>query len=109
MQAKLNELAIKLLSPTTTAFDLLSIALELDENIDKVAQSYYREATYKWSEEDLKDPRSFDCAAAEAAVAILKGEPCTTHIGRMLFWNFGLHMTPDKIKSLVAQVKQESL
>jgi hypothetical protein len=108
MQAKCNELAIKLLSPTTTAFDLLSIALELDENPDKVVQAYLRESTYKWSEEDLKDPLNFDCAAAEAALAVLKGEPCTTHIGRMLFWNFGLWMTPDKVRNLAAQVKQES-
>jgi hypothetical protein len=108
MQAKLNELVIKLLTPTTTAFDLLSIVKEIDENPDKVVQAYLREAAYKWSEEDFKDPKNFDCAAAEAALALLKGEPCTTHIGRMLFWNFGLWMTPDKVRNLAAQVKQES-
>ncbi len=100
-----NAFARKILSQKTTAWTLLAEVLKLGEDLNEVVASFEEE-----TRKDLEGSptfRSFEAAAAVATLALLNGEPVAPHIGRLLYWNVYLYMTPDKVRSLTAAVADE--
>ena len=107
MQVKRNNYAIDILLSNTGAYDLLRMAHDLEGDLDAAFAAYSEEVQLDLVGRNTL--RSFEDAAASAASAVLQGQPCSAHIGRVLYWNAGLYMTPDKVRRLVVRIKEEGL
>jgi hypothetical protein len=97
--------AREILSNNTSAYNLLRTTAEHGGNLE-AAEAAFLEETRK-DLEGTTTLRAFEEAASAAAVALLVGEPIEAHIGRVLYWNPGLYMSPGKIRALTAAITEE--
>jgi hypothetical protein len=98
--------AREILSSNTSAYNLLRTTAEHGGNLE-AAEAAFLEETRK-DLEGTTTLRAFEEAASAAAVAVLVGEePIEAHIGRVLYWNPGLYMSPGKVRALTAAITEE--
>lgn len=101
-----NAFARKILSQKTSAWTLLAEVQRLGEDLNEVIAAFEEEA--RKDLESSPELRSFEAAAAVATLALLNGLPVAPHIGRLLYWNVYLYMTPDKLRNLAASLREEN-